>query len=124
MNMIIHKQEFSNKFEQQTNLFLVLTHPARLAILEILRDGEECVCHMEAFLGYRQSYLSQQLSVLRQAGLVQVRKNWRNVFYRIVDPKIYDVLDAARKIVCGEELPVLVTKDCPCPKCSQKARDL
>jgi ArsR family transcriptional regulator len=123
MNIIVSEQEISKKFEQQTDLFSVLTHPARLAILEILRNGEECVCHLEAFLGYRQAYLSQQLSVLRQAGLVQVRKNGRNVFYRVVEPKVYEVLDAARKVVCGEELPVFVIKDCPCPKCSQKARD-
>ncbi|MEI7989951.1 MAG: metalloregulator ArsR/SmtB family transcription factor, partial [Chloroflexota bacterium] len=100
----------------------VLTHPARLAILEILRQGEECVCHLEAYLGYRQAYLSQQLSVLRQAGLVQVRKDGRNVFYHVVEPKIYEILDAAHNVVCKGELPVRDIKDCPCPKCSQKER--
>ena len=56
-------------------LFKVLMHPTRLAILGILRQGEECVCHMEATLGLRQAYISQQLSVLREAGLVSVRRD-------------------------------------------------
>lgn len=38
-------------YDSQAQIFKVLTHPARIAILEILRDGEHCVCHMEAYLG-------------------------------------------------------------------------
>ncbi len=122
MNIIVPEEDISKQYEQQTILFSVLTHPARLAILEILRQGEQCVCHLEAFLGYRQAYLSQQLSVLRQAGLVQVRKDGRNVFYHVVEPKIYEILDAARNVACKEEFTVLDIKDCSCPKCSQKER--
>jgi len=55
----------------QAEIFKLLSHPCRLAILYTLRSGEECVCHMEATLGYRQAYLSQQLAVLRQAGIIQ-----------------------------------------------------
>ncbi|MEW6406696.1 MAG: permease [Chloroflexota bacterium] len=47
---------------------LILMHPARLGILDLLREGEACVCHMEAVFGYRQAYISQQLMVLRDAG--------------------------------------------------------
>ena len=59
----------SQPYEAQAQWLKVLTHPARLAILNILRDGEHCVCHMEAHLGYRQAYISQQLMVLREAGI-------------------------------------------------------
>ena len=78
-NPIIETQPY----EAQAQLLKVLTHPARLAILDILRDGEHCVCHMEAHLGFRQAYISQQLMVLKEAGLIQDRRDGWNVFYHI-----------------------------------------
>jgi DNA-binding transcriptional ArsR family regulator len=57
--------------QRQADLFRALMHPARLAILDLLRAGEACVCHLEAHLGYRQAYLSQQLAILRTAGLIR-----------------------------------------------------
>jgi DNA-binding transcriptional ArsR family regulator len=56
-------------------LFKAFSHPARLAILEELRKGEHCVCHLEALLEARQSYVSQQLAVLREAGLISDRRD-------------------------------------------------
>jgi DNA-binding transcriptional ArsR family regulator len=56
--------------EPEARLFRILSNPARLDLLACLRDGEACVCHLEAALGLRQAYISQQLAVLRQAGLV------------------------------------------------------
>ena len=61
MNTIVDTVIEDNTYDLQVQIFKVLTHPARLAILEILRDGEHCVCHMEAYLGFRQAYISQQL---------------------------------------------------------------
>ena len=108
--------------EQTGALFKTLMHPTRLAILQILRDGEECVCHMEATLGLRQAYISQQLMMLREAGLVADRREGWNVFYRVVRPEVYAVLDAALAIVQPEGAPMLLTRRakptaCPCPKC-------
>ena len=87
----------------QAEIFKVLTHPARLAILDILRDGEHCVCHMEAWLGLRQAYLSQQLSVLRQAGLIRDRRDGWNIYYQIADERIYEVLDMVRRMTGMEK---------------------
>ncbi len=107
--------------DPQVQIFKVLTHPARLAILEILRDGEHCVCHMEAYLGFRQAYISQQLSVLREAGLVQDRRDGWNIFYRVADERIYEVLNAVRRIT-GQVAPAVKkpVAPCPCPKCNTK----
>lgn len=112
------------EYGHQTKIFKVLTHPARLAILEILRDGEHCVCHMEAWLGYRQAYISQQLSVLRQAGLISDRRDGWNIFYRVTDERIYLVLDQMRSITGqpepDERKPVT---QCNCPKCGSECKD-
>lgn len=108
-------------YELQARLFKVLMHPARLAILDLLREGEECVCHMEAYLGYRQAYISQQLMVLREAGLVEDRRDGWNVFYRVIKPEVYNVIDAAG-MVTGEgfiHLPLRrMELACTCPKCN------
>ncbi len=76
-------------FAPQADLLKAISHPTRLAVLEILRDGEQCVCHMEAILGLRQASISQQLMILRQAGLVEVRRDGLNMYYRVVKPAFF-----------------------------------
>ncbi|MCX6054758.1 MAG: metalloregulator ArsR/SmtB family transcription factor [Chloroflexi bacterium] len=110
-------------FEKQAQFFKLLTHPVRLAILEILRDGEHCVCHMEAYLGFKQAYISQQLSVLREAGLIQDRRDGWNIFYRVADSKIFEVLDALSMIDGQSQLNLDKTKViCNCPHCSKNRK--
>jgi ArsR family transcriptional regulator len=106
-------------YDLQAEIFKVLTHPARLAILDMLRDGEHCVCHMEAWLGFRQSYISQQLSVLRQAGLIRDRRDGWNIYYQIADDHIFEVIDLVQHMTGMEaaELKEPVTA-CACPKCN------
>ena len=104
-----------------SELFKVLSHPVRLAVLAILRNGEQCVCHMEAKLGLRQAYISQQLMVLREAGIIEDRREGWNNFYRVIKPEVYSLLDQAGEIL-GEQLTFLPkitqTSECPCPKCN------
>jgi DNA-binding transcriptional ArsR family regulator len=109
--------------EAEARLFKALRHPARLAILGILRDGEACVCHMEAALGYRQAYISQQLMVLRDAGLVQDRRDRWNVFYHVSQPQVFAILDAARLATertgpsaAGHTVAGRL-ENCACPNC-------
>ena len=107
--------------ERQALIFRALMHPARLAILETLRDGEVCVCHLEALLGYRQAYLSQQLAVLREAGLVADRREGWNVYYRVAQPAVFALLDTALLMVGGvadrDRLPERLP-NCSCPHCA------
>ncbi len=110
-------------FESSAKLFKTLMHPARLEILDALRNGEACVCHLEAALGYRQAYISQQLSVLRDASLVRDRRDGWNIYYRVTQPQVFALLDVGqtmvgrkpskRKIAHGAELD-----NCVCPRCN------
>jgi DNA-binding transcriptional ArsR family regulator len=106
-----------SSFDETASLFKTLMHPARLEILEALRDGERCVCHLEAALGYRQAYISQQLSVLREAGLVQDRRDGWNNYYRVVQPRVFEVLDAAQAVT-GKKRGRRKAAACPCPQCN------
>jgi DNA-binding transcriptional ArsR family regulator len=119
LNMIEAEGNFLQTCDRQAQFFKVLTHPVRIAILQILQDGEHCVCHMEAHLGLRQAYLSQQLAVLREAGLVQDRRDGWNIFYRVSEPRVFAVLEAVQKIT-GQSLAEVRTGavSCSCPQCS------
>ncbi|MEW6232250.1 MAG: metalloregulator ArsR/SmtB family transcription factor [Chloroflexota bacterium] len=83
----------------QVEAIKALAHPSRLRILELLRDGELCVCEMEPRLGLRQANLSQHLAVLRANGLVEARKEGLRVIYRVADPRIFQVLDGLSAIL-------------------------
>lgn len=121
LNIKQHTKLNAQTLGAQTQVFKILTHPARIAILNILRDGEHCVCHMEAYLGFRQSYISQQLAVLREAGLIMDRRDGWNVYYRVVNPEIYSVLDAVQNYVGAEANEVHeFSANCNCPHCVAK----
>ena len=107
-----------------TTLFKMLTNAARLEILDILRNGEQCVCHLEAQLGYRQAYISQQLSLLRNAGLIEDRRDGWNIFYRVVKPQVYTVVDAARALTQESPFTSRNAATCACPKCSPLVEQL
>ncbi len=108
------------QYPEEIELFKALSHPARLAVLEILRGGEQCVCHMGAVLGQRQAYMSQQLMALRDAGLVKDRRDGWNIYYRVTSPDIYAVLDSVRKMT-GMPAAKLVGRSvaCTCPNCQE-----
>lgn len=111
-----------NVYHNSAKLFKALMHPVRLEILDILRDGEHCVCHLEAALGQRQAYISQQLSVLREVGLVQDRRDGWNVHYRVTQPQVFALLDAALAMTGGRPNKRKGTTgagldNCPCPRC-------
>jgi ArsR family transcriptional regulator len=102
-------------------VFKTLMHPGRLAILELLRGGEQCVCHLEAALGMRQAYVSQQLSVLREAQLVEDQREGLNIYYRVVKPEVYQLIDTVRSMLGLEPSSDMVLPPkapCPCPKCA------
>lgn len=124
LNMIEASKLDSHTLDAQTQVHKVLTHPARIAILNILRDGEHCVCHMEAYLGFRQSYISQQLAVLREAGLIQDRRDGWNIFYRVINPQIFAVLDAVLAFT-GQTAVKNIEQSvkCNCPHCSAAQND-
>ncbi|MBN1890740.1 MAG: winged helix-turn-helix transcriptional regulator [Thermoflexales bacterium] len=113
-------------YDSQAGLLKALAHPVRLQILDLLRDGEQCVCHMEAVLGQRQSYISQHLMLLRKMELVTDRKDGLRVYYSVRDPSVYAVLDVARNLISrqaqkqGRSLSFALpqAKGCTCPKCS------
>ena len=96
----------------------VIGHPKRIRILLEIGTGEVCVCHLEAQLGMRQAYLSQQLMALRDADILQTNKEGRFIYYRIADHKILDLITYAA-LINGISIDAIPSekKICSCPKC-------
>ena len=116
-----------DSYETQSDFLKALSHPTRLASLDILREGEQCVCHMEATLGLRQAYISQQLMILKNAGLIESRRDGLNLYYRVSSPEIFNVLDTLSSVTgVTTKLPIHkhANADCPCPKCNVKTDKL
>ncbi|GIV89810.1 MAG: transcriptional regulator [Chloroflexus sp.] len=105
---------------KQAHLFKALMHPVRIQIIEILRRGESCVCHIEAILGLRQAYVSQQLAVLRKAGLIGDRRDGPNIYYRLLRREVLDLLDMARAMIDESEPWQPIPVGCVCPQCQTK----
>ena len=116
-------------YRSAANVLKGLAHPARLAILQVLRDeGESCVCHLEHALDQRQAYISQQLARLRQAGLVHDRREGLNVYYALSDAAIGGLLDLVFNLTYAQARSQAVEvsfqafspdhrSTCPCPNC-------
>jgi DNA-binding transcriptional ArsR family regulator len=85
--------------EVKANLFRVLGHPARVRILELLRDGERSVGTLQGELGLDSGGTSQHLAALRRIGLVESRREGTSVYYRIADERVFDLLEAGRAII-------------------------
>ena len=83
----------------KAELFKALAHPARIRALEVLSDGERSVGDLQPLVGIESSHLSQQLGVLRRAGLVTTRKEGSSVIYAPRDPLVADLLLVAKRLL-------------------------
>ena len=102
--------------DRAVELFHALSDSTRLAILDMLRGGERCVCELQDELDAAQSRLSFHLKVLREAGLVSDRKEGRWSYYSIVPESLAEVHDLAvamqPKPAARGALPVLRAGSC------------
>ena len=86
-------------YEVTAEFFKTLAHPARIRVLEVLSDGERPVNELLPLVGIEPSHLSQQLAVLRRAGVVRSRREGSSVFYEVVDKRVFALLDEAKSIL-------------------------
>jgi DNA-binding transcriptional ArsR family regulator len=85
--------------EVKVELFKALAHPARIRALEVLAGGERSVGDLQPIVGIESSHLSQQLGVLRRAGLVTTRKEGSSVIYALKDPLVAELLLVAKRFL-------------------------
>jgi ArsR family transcriptional regulator len=81
----------------KADFFKALAHPARIKMLEYLRQGEKTAGEILEALNLEQSNGSQHLAVLRNRNIIVARRDGTNVFYSVRDPMLYQILDLLRQ---------------------------
>ncbi len=80
----------------KAEIFQALAHPTRVAIVELLREGELTVNQLCEKVGVEQANASQHLAILRNKHMVVTRKEGNQIFYRLRDPLLGEILDKLR----------------------------
>lgn len=88
-------------YKLKAEFFKTLGHPARIRVLELLAERDRTVGELLPEVGLESSNLSQQLGVLRRAGVVVASKNGNTVSYSIASPAVAELLAVARKVLTG-----------------------
>jgi DNA-binding transcriptional ArsR family regulator len=119
-----------DNYRRQAAILKAIGHPVRLQIVDLLRIEPECVCHLSAALDKPQPYMSQQLAILRGAGVIVDERDGTNIFYRLADDNVArQVAAACSGAAPGNDEPGnkragersgerRALTCCNCPKCS------
>jgi ArsR family transcriptional regulator len=88
-------------YQLKAEFFKTLGHPARIRILEILAEDPRSVGELQNAVGLESSHMSQQLAVLRKAGVVTAHKRGNQVIYSMASPETAELLAVARRVLAG-----------------------
>jgi len=90
-----------DRLNARTAILKAMAHPTRLHILELLSEGEWCVCDLHREVGSDISTVSKHLAVMRSAGLVQDRRHGTQVFYSLQAPCILNIFSCIEQAACA-----------------------
>ena len=96
----INPKKLEENAEKASTLLKIMSHPSRLMALCHLMDGERPVSSLNETIPLSQSALSQHLAVLRQAGLVDTRRESQTIHYRLKSKAVTRILEALYRIYC------------------------
>lgn len=97
------QEELACRATEVAVLLKILANRNRLMIVCTLVDGEYSVGQIEEELGIWQPTLSQQLTILREAGIVATRREAKQIFYRLTEQKAAQLVEALHAIFCAED---------------------
>jgi DNA-binding transcriptional ArsR family regulator len=89
-------------FEKKAEILKAIAQPTRLKILELLKDGERCVCEIYPALGQEQPAISKHLTFMKRAGILDSRKEGLRIIYWIKAPEVLEILRHAEAILKRE----------------------
>jgi len=91
--------ETKQLYEMKATVLAALGHPIRLAVVEFLRDGEQCVCDIAEYVGAERSNVSRHLAVLSRAGVLEHRKDGLRMLYRLKFPCVLQFLGCVTTVL-------------------------
>ena len=86
-------------FEKQAEIAKAIAHPLRIAIIDFLKDGEQCVCDIAEHVNSERSNVSRHLSVMVNAGVLEYRKEGLKVIYKLKTPCILEFFSCVRRVL-------------------------
>lgn len=86
-------------FQKQAEITKAIAHPLRIAIIDFLKDGEQCVCDIADHVGSERSNISRHLSVMVKAGVLEYRKEGLKVIYKLKTPCILEFLSCTSLVL-------------------------
>jgi ArsR family transcriptional regulator len=89
------------RIAHEARLLNLLGQSTRLRLLYMLQEGERCACELDPAMPEDQSVISRHLIKMREAGLLEWRKEGVSVFYRIRDPRLFELLRLADELILG-----------------------
>jgi len=108
MSSALSFEEMQDKAVEAADFMRLFSTPSRLMLLCFIAQRERSVGEIQEELGFKQPALSQQLADLRQAGLVETRRQSRQVYYSICDGRVALVMNTLMQIF-GEAAPTIDT---------------
>jgi ArsR family transcriptional regulator len=87
------KEMEEKAIQLKSEVLKALAQPTRLKILELLRNGERCICEIVPAINGEQSNISRHISTMQKSHLITTRKDGVKVMVKVRDPRIYEILD-------------------------------
>ena len=100
--MIMDPKQMHNAVGKAAAAMKILANEDRLLLLCSLSQGERCVGDLEALLKIRQPTLSQQLGVMRNEGVVQTRRDGKNIYYSIAQAELLEIIEVLYRLYCPQ----------------------
>lgn len=102
-SLVINPESLRGAAGQAVAALKVLANEDRLLLLCQLSQGEMCVSELEEALNIHQPTLSQQLGVLRTEGVVETRRQGKNIYYSVADPALLEILAVLYRLYCPKD---------------------
>ncbi len=92
-------EETKRLYELKAEILGAAAHPIRLAIIELLKEGEQCVCDIAERVGAKRSNVSRHLAVMVKAGILEHRKDGLRMMYSLKTPCILNFLSCVSDVL-------------------------
>jgi len=86
-------------FQKQAEIVKAIAHPLRIAIVDFLKNGEQCVCDIAEHTGSERSNVSRHLAVMINAGILEYHKEGLKVIYKLRTPCILDFFSCVTRVL-------------------------
>lgn len=92
-------RETQRLYKLKADVIAAAGHPIRLAVIDFLRDGEQCVCDIAEFVGAKRSNVSRHLGVLLKAGVISQRKDGLKMMYALRCPCVLNFMQCVEGVL-------------------------